>query len=101
MKLSLGAFEAKVGREDIFKSAVENERLHEINDDNGIRLVNFSTSKDIIIKSSVFPHHIIHKYALSSLDGNLHNQLDYVVIDKRWNSSVVMSDFVEELTVIK
>jgi hypothetical protein len=44
MKILLGDFNAKVGREDFFKPTIGNERLHEISNDNGVRLVNFATS---------------------------------------------------------
>jgi hypothetical protein len=44
MKIFLGDFNAKVGREDIFKPMVRNESLHEIIND-VIRVVNFTTSK--------------------------------------------------------
>jgi hypothetical protein len=37
MKLFLGRFNAKVGREDIFKPTIGNESLHEISNDNGVR----------------------------------------------------------------
>jgi hypothetical protein len=37
MKILLGDFNAKVGREDIFKPAIGNESLHEISNDNGVR----------------------------------------------------------------
>jgi hypothetical protein len=47
MKILLGDFNAKVGREDIFKPTIRNESLHEISNDNGIRVVNFATSKNI------------------------------------------------------
>jgi exonuclease III len=56
MKILLGDFNAKVGREDIFKPTVGNESLHEISNDNGVRVVNFATSKNLIVKSSMFPH---------------------------------------------
>jgi hypothetical protein len=45
MTILLGNFNAKVGREDIFKPTIGNESLHEINNDNGVRLVHFATSK--------------------------------------------------------
>jgi exonuclease III len=45
MKILLGDFNAKVGREDIFKLTIGNEYLHEISNDNGVKLVNFATSK--------------------------------------------------------
>jgi hypothetical protein len=46
MQMLLGDFNAKVGREDIFKLTIWNESLHEISNDNGVRLVNFATSKN-------------------------------------------------------
>jgi hypothetical protein len=56
MKILLGDFNAKVGREDIFKLTIEKESLHEISNDNGVRLVNSATSKNPRIKSMMFPH---------------------------------------------
>jgi hypothetical protein len=46
-KILLGDFNAKVGKEDIFKPTIENESVHEISNDNGVRLVNFATSKSL------------------------------------------------------
>jgi hypothetical protein len=62
MNISLGDFNAKVGREDIFKLTVGNESLHEISNVNGVRVVNFATSKHVTVKSTMFLHHNIHKY---------------------------------------
>jgi hypothetical protein len=45
MKILLGDFNAKVGREGIFKPTIRNRTLHEISHDNGVRAVNFATSK--------------------------------------------------------
>jgi hypothetical protein len=50
MKTFLGDFNAKVGREDIFKPTIWNESLHEISNDNGVRVVNFVTSKNLTVK---------------------------------------------------
>jgi hypothetical protein len=44
-KKMLGDFNAKVGREDIFKPAIGNESLHETSCDNGVK-VNVATSKN-------------------------------------------------------
>jgi hypothetical protein len=57
IKVMIGDFNAKVGREDIFKPTTGNESLHEISNDNGVRVVNFATSKNLIVKSTTFPHH--------------------------------------------
>jgi hypothetical protein len=48
MKILLDDFNAKVGRENIFKPTIGNESLHEISNDNGVRVVNFATSKNLI-----------------------------------------------------
>jgi hypothetical protein len=54
MKIILGDFKAKVDKEDIFKLTIGNESLHEICNNNGVRLVNFATSKNLRLKSMVF-----------------------------------------------
>jgi hypothetical protein len=61
MKMLLGDFNAKVGRED-FKPTLGNESLHEINNDNGVRAADFVTSKYLTVKSTMLPHRNIHKF---------------------------------------
>jgi hypothetical protein len=56
MKILLADFNAEVGREDIFKPKIGNERLDEISNDNGVRVVNFVTSKNL---SKVQCSHIV------------------------------------------
>jgi hypothetical protein len=70
MKILLGDFNAKVGRENIFKPTISSESLHEISNDNGVRVVNFATSKNLVVKSTMFPHCKIHKYTWTSPEGN-------------------------------
>jgi hypothetical protein len=76
MKILLADFNAKVRREDIFKPTIGNESLHEISNDNGVRLVNFATPKTLRVKSMMFPHCNIHKYTWMSPDGKTHNQIE-------------------------
>jgi exonuclease III len=45
MNILMGDFNAKVGKKDIFKPVNGNESLHEASNDNGVRVVNFATSK--------------------------------------------------------
>ena len=37
----------------------------------------------------MFPHRNIHKYTWNSPDGKTHKQIDHVLIDRRWQSSVL------------
>jgi hypothetical protein len=49
MKNLLGDFSAEVGKEDIFKPTVRNERSHKMRNDNRIRIVNFATSRNLVV----------------------------------------------------
>jgi hypothetical protein len=84
MKILLGDFNAKLGREDTFKPIIGQESLHQVSNENGVRLVNFATSKNVVVKSTMFPHRNIHKYTWTSPYGKTHNQIDHVLIDRRW-----------------
>jgi hypothetical protein len=64
MKIFWGDFNTKVGRGDIFKPIIGSESSHEISNDNGVRVVNFATSKNLVVKSIVFPHRNIQKIHL-------------------------------------
>ena len=77
MKILLGDFNAEVGRENIFKLRIGNGILHQDSNDSGVRLVNFATTKDLVVKSMMFLHQGIHKYTWTSPDGKTHNQITY------------------------
>ena len=62
MKMILGDFNVKFGGEDIFKPTIGNKSLHQDFNDNGVRIVNFATSKILVVKSKKFPHRNIKKY---------------------------------------
>jgi hypothetical protein len=49
MKILLD-FSAKLGEEEIFMSTTGNENLHEIGNDNGVRVVAFAISKNLTVK---------------------------------------------------
>ena len=79
MKIILGDFNAKVGRENIFKPTIGNGSPDQDSNDNGDRIVNFATSKNLVVKSTMFPHRNIHKYTWTSPDGQTHNQIDHIL----------------------
>jgi hypothetical protein len=81
LKILLGDFIAKVGREYIFRPTIGNESLHEISNDNEVRLVYFVTSKNLAVKNTKFPHCNIHKHNWTSPDGKTHNQIDHILVN--------------------
>ena len=62
MKILLGDFNAKVGRENIFNLTTGNESLYQDSNDNVVRIVNFAVSKNLVVKSTMFPHSNIYKH---------------------------------------
>jgi hypothetical protein len=65
-----------------------NESLHEISNDNGVRVVNFAISK-----STMYPHHNIHKLTWTPHDWKMQNQIDYILIHKRQYSDAGVRSF--------
>jgi hypothetical protein len=78
MKIMLGDLNAKVDREDSFKPTTGIESFHEISTDNGIRVVIFTTSKYLTVKSTMFPHCNIHKHTWTSPDGKIYNLITII-----------------------
>ena len=52
LKILFGDFNARMGRESIFTPTIQNESLHRYSNDNGVRIVNFATSKMIAVKNT-------------------------------------------------
>jgi hypothetical protein len=55
MKILLGDFNAKVGRENIFKATIRNESIHQDSNNNFVRIVKFATSKNLVVNITMFP----------------------------------------------
>jgi hypothetical protein len=89
MKILLWNVIEKFETEDIFKPTLWNESLHQDSNDNGIRIVNFATSKNLVVKNTIFLHWNIDKYTWTSPDGKTHNQIYHIFIDRRWHSSIL------------
>jgi hypothetical protein len=62
LQILLREFNAKIDREDIFIPTNGNDNLQEISNDNGVRVINFATSKNLTVKITMFPHHKIRKF---------------------------------------
>jgi len=45
-----------LGTKNIFKLIIGNDSLLQDSNDNGVRIVNFATTKNLGLKSTMFPH---------------------------------------------
>lgn len=88
MKIILGDFNSKIGKRSIFFPTIGSHSVHNISSDNGILLINFALAKGMIIPSTWFPHKRIHKGMWRSPDGHTMNQIDHVLVDKRYATHV-------------
>jgi hypothetical protein len=79
IKIILGDFNAKVGKEYIYKPTIGNKSLHNETNNNGIKIIQFTISKGFKVRST-FPHKDIHKETWYSTDGRTANQTDHILI---------------------
>jgi len=61
-----------------FQATFGDESLHQDGNDNGVRIINFATSKNLVVNSMMFPHRNIHKYTWTCPDEKTHNQTDHI-----------------------
>jgi hypothetical protein len=87
MKILLADFNAKVGMENNFKPTNGNKSSHQISKDNGVRVVNFASSKNLDVRSSMFPHCNI-QITPGPIMMDRHNQIHQILIDMRQLSSI-------------
>jgi endonuclease/exonuclease/phosphatase family metal-dependent hydrolase len=97
MKILLGDFNAKVGRVDVFKLTIINGSLHKISNNNEVNSSKFATFKNLSVKSTMFPHHIIHKHTWTFPAGKPYNQTDHILLGNRM---YLMSNHSGQQTVI-
>jgi hypothetical protein len=89
MKILLGDLNAKVSRENIFKPTIGNNTLNEVSNASKVRVVNFVTSKNLVVISTMFPHRNIHKHTWTSPEGKTRKQIDHALINRRRHSSIL------------
>ena len=89
VKIVVGDFNAKVGKEGIFGPTVGKFSLHDKTSDNGFRLISFAAAQNMVISSTRFQHLDIHKATWQSPDQRTRNQIDHIVIDGRHASSIL------------
>jgi len=68
---------------------IGSESLHRDSNDNAVRIVKFDASKNLVVKSTMFPHRNIRKCTWTLAGEKTHNQIYHILIDRRWHSSVL------------
>ena len=89
IKLIMGDMNAKIGKEDAYLGTIGRHSLHNESNRNGELLIDFATSRNMVISSTQFPHRDIHKGTWVAPDGKTVNQIDHVIIDKRAATSII------------
>jgi hypothetical protein len=67
---------------------IGNESPHSDSNDKCVRIVNFATLQNLVVKSTKFLLQNILKYKGTSPDGKTHNKNDHILIDWRWHSGI-------------
>ncbi|XP_071653719.1 uncharacterized protein [Temnothorax longispinosus] len=88
IKMVIGDLNAKIGKELTYRDIVGLHSLHEESNDNGLRVIDLATAKNMVVKSTQLPRKNIHKWTWESPDGDHHNQIDHVLIERRNASSI-------------
>jgi hypothetical protein len=68
MKILVGDFDAKVGREDIFNLTIGNESLHRISNDNGVRVVVAKVRETLAVSKQTMHRFHIERFNLKKLN---------------------------------
>jgi hypothetical protein len=61
IQIVLGDMNAKIGKETTFRLVIGSHSLHYTSNDNGLRLIDLATERGLVVKSTIFPHKMIHK----------------------------------------
>jgi len=88
IKIILGHFNAKVGKESIHKPTTGNESLHNETNNNGVKMIQFAISNELNVTSTTFPHKDIHKETWYPADSRTVNQIDHVLISNRFRRTI-------------
>jgi hypothetical protein len=73
-----GDMNAKVGKKQVYRPVTGKHSLHKMSNDNRMRLINFASSRNVVVGSTMFEHKTYTKG-----HGNVFNQIDHILIDAR------------------
>lgn len=75
----------------IFRPVIGNHSLHNICNDNGLRLI----ERGLVVKSTMFPHKMIHRGTWRSPDGKYINQINYILIN------LIFSNYIQDVQTLR
>ena len=82
-----GDMNAKVGKRNSGFERIMSKHGIGIQNDNGERLCEFCDMNALVITGTLFPHKTMHKATCVSPDGKTKNQIDHVLINKKFRNS--------------
>lgn len=75
MKLIIGYFNGKIGKEIMYQPIIGKHILHLETSNNGTRMIELAVANNLKISSTYFPHKNIHKQTCESVDGQTSTKL--------------------------
>ena len=82
----MGDWNAKVGKTERKNSHIG---IHGEQNERGVKLAEFCISNDLTIGNTIFPHHPRRLYTWSSPGERTRNQIDYIMVKRRWRTSLL------------
>jgi len=83
----MGDLNAKIGRGEDIKCGIGKFGLGNRNE-SGDRLAEFCHVNNLVITNSLFDHHNRNLYTWISPGDRYRNQIDYIIVNRRWKSSI-------------
>ena len=93
----IGDWNAKVGSEEA--PGITGKFGLEMQNEAGKKLIEFCQENALVIANTLFQQHKRRLYTWTSPDDQHRNQIDYIVCNQRWRSSIQSTKQDQELTV--
>ncbi|KAJ8391318.1 hypothetical protein AAFF_G00091050 [Aldrovandia affinis] len=84
----MGDMNAKVGAENDSCDRAIGRHGCGVRNNNGQRLVDFCLKNNCVVGGTIFPHKTTHKLTWKSPDGLTTNQIDHILINRKWHRSL-------------
>jgi len=86
--ITLGDFNTKLGKEQLYKDIIGRHSLHEVTKNSGLRLVQYATINNFKVLSTWYPRKDIRKGIWKIPGTNDINQIDHIIVSKRWATDI-------------